>query len=484
MKNITKILTVGLALPAMAMLGGCNDNDENYIIKYPHTFDISKLPEVGDIHTYKAPLYWSIYEYCYELDKQSVAHEKIQYTTQQWEDLCLWMEDKFKPYGYDMVCTDGFIKMLAKDGSPFMNYYGETSLAEIVEIAKRHGLRVGVYDNPMWMHCEPETLIPGTNIPVGSLLYDKTKDKVLNPKVKSDKWGYQWLLATHEGAQEWIDAFFKHYKDLGVDYIRIDFLSWYEDGIARTSGELSSRGYGRENYGLSLAYIAQAAKKYGIFTSLVMPHMYNDGELERKYGNMTRIVGDTFDGGWVHTSSWSRGQSWSSWPNCNNQYDGFTYWNHITGKGKIIPDGDFIRLNKYNTDAEKEFVISLQLIAGGPVTIADQPTTIKQGDEKFYTNAELLALNADGFVGRPVDDYINSSGSTMWYGQMSDGDYIVGIFNRDDVSKPVNIPLSTFGIEGPMKSRDLWLHEDEGEITSIAATVAAHGCKILRLSNK
>ncbi len=213
-----------------------------------------------------------------------------------------------------------------------------------------------------------------------------------------------------------------------------------------------------------------------------MPHMYNDGELERKYGNMVRIVGDTWDGGWGFTSSNYRGKSWPTWPHCENQYDGFTYWNHITGKGEIIPDGDFIRLHTYETDAEKEFVVSLQLMAGGCVTIADHPSTLKEGDEKFYTNAELLALNADRFVGRPLDRSLNSEGSNVWYGRMSDGDYIVGVFNRDDVSKPVNIPLSTFGIEGAMKSRDLWLHEDEGEIRSITTTVAPHGCKILRLS--
>ncbi len=442
---------------------------------------VVKVPEVGDIHTYKAPLYWSIYEYCLELDRQRVPHEQIQFDEGQWSELCDWLALKFKPYGYDMVCTDGFIKLLAKNGSPYMTHYGDMAIKDIVAIAKSRGLKVGIYDNPMWMHCAPETLIPGTNIPVGSLMYDERLDKVGHPEIV-DKWNYKWLLATHEGSEEWIDGFFKHYKELGVDYLRIDFLSWYEDGVERISGETTSKGYGRDNYALSLAYIARAAKKYGIFTGLVMPHMYNDGELERKYGNMVRIVGDTWDGGWGFTSSNYRGKSWPTWPHCENQYDGFTYWNHITGKGEIIPDGDFIRLHTYETDAEKEFVVSLQLMAGGCVTIADHPSTLKEGDEKFYTNAELLALNADRFVGRPLDRSLNSEGSNVWYGRMSDGDYIVGVFNRDDVSKPVNIPLSTFGIEGAMKSRYLWLHEDEGEIRSITTTIAPHGCKILRLS--
>ncbi|MDQ9805786.1 hypothetical protein RFX75_02980, partial [Acinetobacter baumannii] len=60
----------------------------------------------------------------------------------------------------------------------------------------------------------------------------------------------------------------------------------------------------------------------------------------------------------------------------------------------MILDGDFIRLNTFDTDAEKQTVVSLQLMAGGPVAASDLPSTIGN-DMKYYTNDELLALNKD-----------------------------------------------------------------------------------------
>lgn len=71
-------------------------------------------------------------------------------------------------------------------------------------------------------------------------------------------------------------------------------------------------------------------------------------------------------------------------------------------------------------------MISLQLMAGGPIAVADQYNTIVSGDLKFYQNEELLALNKDGFVGKPLSDDLWNADNQIWYGQMSDGDYIIG----------------------------------------------------------
>jgi hypothetical protein len=59
-----------------------------------------------------------------------------------------------------------------------------------------------------------------------------------------------------------------------------------------------------------------------IITSLVMPHMYDDAVVEAKYGNMVRIVADTGTGTWWHCSAQDKGKSYTTWPNCMNQFDG------------------------------------------------------------------------------------------------------------------------------------------------------------------
>ena len=198
---------------------------------------------------------------------------------------------------------------------------------------------------------------------------------------------------------------------------------------------------------------------------------------------MVRIVNDTFNGGWGFTSAKEQGKTWLSWPTSQNQFDGFTYWSRrIAGRDKVILDGDFTIMHSYTTPAEKQFVVSLQLMAGGPIAVTDQYCTIGEGDVAYYTNEEMLALNKDRFVGHPLDDTLMSTGSNIWYGQMSNGDYIVGFFNRDDEEKAFSLDLSEIGIPHEMAVRDLWQHRDEGRTSKLEATVQPRGCKIVRLS--
>lgn len=459
---------------AVTVLAGCADDIE---MRYPPKYELPDLPVIEDIHTYKAPLYWSVYEYCYEQEQNGVANENMDITPAEWDKIIDWVATELKPYGYDMVCTDGFIPMLAQDNTGYMTHYGSMSLKNLVDKCKARGLKVGVYDNPLWIHGSSNIKVEGTDYTFGDLYYNHSTE-IMNPTAEN-MW-FNWVVAENPGAREYIDGFFKHYKKMGVEYIRMDFLSWYEDGKDRNIGVVG-HGYGRESYARAMAYIAESAKKYGIFTSLVMPHLYNDAEVEALYGNMVRIVADTAGGGWWHCSAADKGKSYTTWPNCMNMFDGFTYWSHIAGRGKVILDGDFIRLNKFDTDAEKETVVSLQLMAGGPVTVADQYCTI--GDNvKFYTNTELLALNTDRFVGHPLSDKLNDRNNEIWYGEMSDGSYVIGLFNRDDSDRTVSVDFTTLGISGEWKVRDLWKHADEGTASSIKANIPAHGCKIVRLT--
>ena len=462
-------------LCATLCLSGCSSSDDD-------------VPQGGDdtpptftdegIHTLKAPLYWSIYEHCWLQERAGISNDKMDFTESQWAEVIDWVAKELKPYGYNMLCTDGFIPMLATDASGYMTQYGSMPLKKLVEMCRAKGLELGVYDNPLWLHGPDNTPIAGTNgLTFGDLKY-KNGDSVENPG-KGDLW-FWWAVATHDGAKEYIDGFFKHYSELGIKYIRMDFLSWYEDGNDRGMGVVG-RGYGRDCYEKALQYICESAKKYGVFTSLVMPHMYKSAELESQYGHMARIVADTGNGGWGHVSDNDRRKNYGTWPNCNNQFDGFVYWSKVAGRGRMIMDGDFLRLNTLSTDAEKQFAVSLQLMAGGPVTVADLPGSI--GDNlKFYQNQELLQLNKDRFAGKPLSNSLIDSKNQIWYGQMTDGSWVVGIFNRDASQKSFSVKLSDLGINGTRKVRDLWLHADEGETDHLDVTLGAHACKIVKLT--
>ena len=146
----------------------------------------------------------------------------------------------------------------------------------------------------------------------------------------------------------------------------------------------------------------------------------------------------------------------------------------------MILDGDFIRINTMANDEEKKTVISLHLMAGGPLSVADQYSTIGN-DLWLYHNTELLELNQDGFVGKPLSNDPTDKSSQIWKGQMLNGDCIIGMFNREDSIETRHLDFSTLGIEGSAKVRDLWAQTDLGAINSIAANIPPHGCLIYKV---
>lgn len=429
---------------------------------------------------YKAPLYWNPYEYNIEDERGP----NIGYIPEdEWEKNIDWMEQNLLAYGYDMICIDGWGHLSDKTYDPATGYrtthtyQWEHGYEWWSKELRSRGMRLGIYDNPLWIYtsaADAGVKVYGTNYSIYSLVdWDDTG------------W-FRWLQVDRPGAREYIDGFFKYYSDMGVDYIRIDFLSWFETGYDMWLGQMN-RGQGREAYETALQWIRQSADRYGVFISLVMPNMYNDAEVETKYGHMVRINADAGHGTWQKFSEEWRGvhhQHWSQW---SNPFDGFIYWSRISGRSKMILDGDFIRLNTFANDDEKRSVISLNLMAGGPVTVSDQYSTV--GDNlKFYQNDDMLALNRDGFAGKPVsDDPHNEADSQVWYGQMRNGDWVVGLFNREGEAKWRGIEFNRMGFVKSDVTRvyDLWSKEEitfGGEDENYWAEIPPHGCKIIRIS--
>lgn len=447
-----------------------------------------------------APLYWTVYEYCFEAEHAGTDQNMPKNI---WESNIRWVSENLLPYGYDMVVTDGFMSMYnvpEANSQGYMTHYGVYSLKELVALCNRYGLKLGVYDNPLWIHGADDIIIDGTNIRLGSLTYDPEKDHVLHPEAGDGDW-FKWLVPSHPGAKEYIDGFFKYYSELGVHFIRMDFMCVFERGEGHGT---TGRGYGREEYLLALQYINEAATKYGVFTSIVMPDQVNYAEAEARYMNMMRINADVFCGRWSAFSGTTdddpdpymehygesvfyrrRGQiDQNKWPTCYNMFDGMVYFSGVSGRGKLILDGDFTRLNTLSSDDECRSVISLQLVAGGPVACADQynETNIDHL-VTFYQNEEMLALNQDGFVGKPLSRDLNSTDSQIWTGQMSNGDWIVAFFNRENTEQTRFFAINTLGEES-MEVRDLWEHKDLGKQRNLNEVLPPHACKVYRLKKQ
>lgn len=423
------------------------------------------VSESGNVHKKKkgaGPRYWIAYEYCWVNDKPIPEME--------WKANVDWVTANFKDYGYDMVSNDGWIESaqtINTDG--YITKYNDAwvnGFAYWANYLAEKGMKMGIYYNPMWLTkaaFEQNVLVKGTSYHARDIVGAHSFNEPL-----------YWVDVAKPGAKEWIQQYVQYFRSMGVNYLRIDFLENYE------------RNYGTEKYALALQWIQEAATD-SMLLSLVMPNCYNHGKTELVYGDMIRIDDDCFKGGWDFISDRRRGERKENWPQYGNAFDGFIGFADIGGRDQMILDGDFIRLNTLPDDKERKFQVSLFTIAGSPICIADQYNSI--GNSAWvYQNKELLDLNDQGFIGKPlsydVNDVVNSS---RWVGQLPDGDWIVGLFNRENTPQNRSIDLEkelglTNGTTG--NARDLWAHTDMGKLSGIYTTnLEAHECRMLKIKN-
>jgi hypothetical protein len=463
----------------------------------PHASVLLPNPEGNPwLSVDKPPMYWNPYEYNFEREKNKAPGSNY-IPEKVWLKNIKWVKKELKPYGIDMICIDGW-------GNKTSNKYGyrtshssywDHDYAWWAKDLEKRGMYLGIYDNPLWVEtsvAEAGGKIKGTNIPLSSIF-------------NKDQWstfGFRWVDVTKPGAEEYIKGYVEHYANMGVQYLRVDFLSWFESGIDDNIGFVDLTNRPRWHYEAALRWMREACDEYGVFLSLVMPHLYDDAKLELEYGHLFRINEDTAEGGWHRFSGNDRGNRKSNWSQYRNPFDGLTYWSQFTGRrpggAKLaLPDADFIRLATFGDDIEgAKSIVSLVAISGSAFAVADQWNTI--GDKlSLYQNAELMNLTAkEGLQAKPLSHDCDPSNTDnqIWVGQTQygpgAGDWIVAFFNREDgiESRSINFQTTLGFTKGIV--RDIWKQEDSGEQTGLSASVPVpglsasvpvHGCKIYRI---
>ena len=89
-----------------------------------------------------------------------------------------WVSENLRPSGYNMICTDGFMSMtndLNVNAQGYMTHYAGIKLTDLVQMCKDKGLKLGVYDNPLWVHAPLTTVIEGYNKRLSDLVYEPCK---------------------------------------------------------------------------------------------------------------------------------------------------------------------------------------------------------------------------------------------------------------------------------------------------------------------
>ncbi len=423
------------------------------------------------------PLYWSTY--AYEFFNNTLIPEDV------WKTNVDWVAATFREFGYDMVCTDGWI-----DNTQRITPHGyivsqaddwEHDWAWWARYLKAKGLGLGVYYNPLWA---TRSAVTNPAITVVGRPDIKVAD-IVNPGDYFDGGGLlQWVDTTRDGAEEYVKGYVDYFRQLGAVFLRIDFLAWYEAGFDQSEGTMGV-AHGRTSYLRALSWMREAAGDMQL--SLVMPNLFDHGSGERPYGDLVRIDNDVSYGTWYDLSEGR--QTWQpEWSQWNNPFLGFTGYSDISGRGQMILDGDPLIMQTFANDDERQSAINLFTMAGAPIAITDHVDTIAN-NASFYQNLEVLALRKQGLVGKPV--YNNAHGfeydpasrdPERWIGQLPDGSWAVALFNRQNGPGTRTLAIdfaSVLGLTGSANVRDLWAHRDLGEMTGYQATLGPHASVLL-----
>ena len=161
------------SLAFATLLSGCNSNEWDVtsdlsVDKTDPTIGLTPVAEKPGMDY--APLYWSLYGNLYD-QEQARSFPNI-FTPNDWDTAIDYVATNLKPYGYDMLVTDGFASMSGENG--YMTRYSHTQkdnnspevrLSDIVAKLSAKGLKLGVYDSPFWLHYDNgDAVIPGTDL--------------------------------------------------------------------------------------------------------------------------------------------------------------------------------------------------------------------------------------------------------------------------------------------------------------------------------
>jgi alpha-galactosidase len=125
--------------------------------------------------------------------------------------------------------------------------------------------------------------------------------------------------------------------------------------------------------------------------------------------------------------------------------------------------------------------MSLWAILAAPLMAGNDMTQMTPYTVELLTNPEVIAVDQDPLAtqGHRV---AQEGPLEVWMKPMADGSKVVGLFNRQYTTDPMEVDFSDIGISGRAALRDLWLEKDLGIFQGKYKTyVPAHGVVLLRI---
>ena len=125
---------------------------------------------------------------------------------------------------------------------------------------------------------------------------------------------------------------------------------------------------------------------------------------------------------------------------------------------------------------------SLWCMLAAPLMAGNDLRAMSDDTRGILTNREVIALDQDvlGVQGKRL---VSRDGFEIWIKPLHDGGRAIGVFNRNDTEKTVQLSWKEIGLSAQPKTlRDLWQHRDLAPAADgYSASILGHGVLLLRL---
>ena len=276
-----------------------------------------------------------------------------------------------------------------------------------------------------------------------------------------DMWG---IDSTKQAGQEYYDSLFHLYASWGVDFVKVDDLSfpYHKNEIEAVRRAIDRCG------------------RPMIFSTSPGATPTADAVHVAAYANQWRISSDF----------------WDEWSDLNRSFDLADAWQKtgLAGPGRW-PDGDMIPLGRigirsgHGKDRRTKLTRDEQVTLLTHLALLPSPLmlgmNLPDNDERtigLITNDEVIAINQDK-LGQPARRITKNEDKTeVWIRDLADGDKAVGLFNRGNAPAVVSLPWGTADFTGVWTARDSWSHTSLGRFDGkLERLVPSHGAVLLRL---
>ncbi len=195
---------------------------------------------------------------------------------------------------------------------------------------------------------------------------------------------------------------------------------------------------------------------------------------------------------WAYPGTWCHDIS-TSWRTTGDIYDGWASVKGILAEnlylsaycyGGCYNDMDMLEVGRSMTEEEDKTHFGMWCIMSSPLLIGCNMATIKERPLALLKNTELIALNQDplglqAYVVQHIGEtYVLAKDILSLHGTTR----AVALYNPSDREERMSLCFSEVDLGGKVKVRDLFEHEDLGEMEgSLSVIVPAHGTRIYKL---